>query len=128
MLRGRVGVRQSKLQSKYMLGNAGGVAMLRLVVVLASCLLLAVSVAPVWGGIGPVMTVAIDVQDSQGEPLDGVALVAKSLQREEVLLEDSAHTVRGSGALKVLTLHRFSIGAQLDGYIPVTLGPTYPSL
>ena len=69
----------------------------------------------------------VEVRDIQGEQLDGVALTARSIDRERVLPEDSVRSVNGRGSLKVFTLHRFSIGAQLRGYVPVTLGPTYPS-
>jgi len=56
-----------------------------------------------------------------------VVLTAKSLDRDDVLLQDTARTVDGNAEVKVLTLHQFSIGAQLRGYVPVTLGPTYPA-
>ena len=99
----------------------------KVLVAFISFLLLAPSVVPLRGGVGPVLNVTVEVRDTQGGPLDGVALTARSTDREEVLLQDTVRSVDGRGNVKVLTLHRFSIGAQLRGYVPVTLGPTYPS-
>src|SRR5262245_49721615 len=76
--------RNSSPLTRHPLGNAGGTGMRKVFVSLGLCLLLAAAFAPLQGGIGPVMTVAVEVRDTQGERLDGVTLSAKSLDREEV--------------------------------------------
>jgi hypothetical protein len=100
----------------------------RFLIAAAACLLMSASTSPLPGGLGPVVGVTVHVQDAQGERLDGVRIKATSLEREEVLLEDSVTALDGRGEVKVLTLHQFSIRAELKGFVPVTLGPTYPTL
>jgi hypothetical protein len=102
--------------------------MRKLVLALTACLLVSVSTSTLPGGIGPVVNVTVYVRDAQGEVLDGVRIKATSLNREEVLLEDSVTVSEGRAEVKVLSLNKFSIVAELKGFVPVTLGPTYPSL
>jgi hypothetical protein len=97
-------------------------------VAIAACLLVSASSSSSPGGIGPVVAVTVHVRDAQGERLDGVRIRATSLDREEVLLEDSVTASDGRGEVKVLSLHKFSVIAELKGFVPVTLGPTYPTL
>lgn len=102
--------------------------MIRIVIASAAYLPMGASPSPLDGGVGPAVVVTVDVRDARGARLDGVRIRANSIDREEVLLEDRATTADGSGEVRVLTLHRFSIVAELEGFVPVTLGPTFPSL
>ena len=79
--------------------------------------------------VGMTLSVYVKVRDVAGEPIQGVKVVARSRQGDEVLLTTRETTsADGVAEVTVLALHEYSIAADSVGFVPVVVGPTYPNL